>query len=37
MRRRLRHFAPAPLVLLLACGGSDGFTPTEETKLVETD
>jgi hypothetical protein len=31
MRRRATQFAPAALVLLLACGGSDSFTPTEET------
>jgi hypothetical protein len=31
MRRRASRFAPAALVLLLACGGSDSFTPTEET------
>jgi hypothetical protein len=30
MRRRPFRFAPAALVLLLACG-SDSFTPTEET------
>jgi hypothetical protein len=31
MRRRASRFVPAALVLLLACGGSDSFTPTEET------
>jgi hypothetical protein len=31
MRRRASRFAPAALVLLLACGESDSFTPTEET------
>jgi hypothetical protein len=31
MRRRAFRFAPAALLLLLACGGSDSFTPTEET------
>ena len=31
MRRRAFRFAPAALVFLLACGGSDSFTPTEET------
>ncbi len=31
MKRRAPRFAPAALVLLLACGGSDSFTPTEET------
>jgi hypothetical protein len=31
MRRRAVRFAPAALLLLLACGGSDSFTPTEET------
>jgi hypothetical protein len=31
MRRQASRFAPAALVLLLACGGSDSFTPTEET------
>jgi hypothetical protein len=31
MRRRASRFTPAALVLLLACGGSDSFTPTEET------
>jgi hypothetical protein len=31
MKRRASRFAPAALVLLLACGGSDSFTPTEET------
>jgi hypothetical protein len=30
MRRKSSRFAPAALVLLLACGG-DSFTPTEET------
>ncbi len=30
MRLRASRFAPAAVVLLLACG-SDGFTPTEET------
>ena len=28
---RTSRFAPAALGLLLACGGSDSFTPTEET------
>jgi hypothetical protein len=35
MRQRASRFEPAALVLLLAaglaCGGSDSFTPTEET------
>jgi hypothetical protein len=31
MRRRASRFAPAAVVLLLACGGSDSFMPTEET------
>ncbi len=31
MRLQAFRFAPAALVLLLACGGSDSFTPTEET------
>lgn len=31
MRRRASRFAPAALVCLFACGGGDGFTPTEET------
>jgi hypothetical protein len=31
MSRRASRFAPAALVFLLACGGSDSFTPTEET------
>jgi hypothetical protein len=31
MRRRAFRFAPAALLVLLACGGSDSFTPTEET------
>jgi hypothetical protein len=29
--RRAWRFCPAALVLLLACGDSDGFSPTEET------
>ena len=31
MRGRAFRFAPAALLALLACGGSDSFTPTEET------
>lgn len=31
MTRRGSLFAPVALLLLLACGGSDSFTPTEET------
>jgi hypothetical protein len=31
MRRRASRFAPGALLVLLACGGSDSFTPTEET------
>jgi hypothetical protein len=31
MRLKSSRLAPAALVLLLACGGSDSFTPTEET------
>jgi len=31
MRRGASRFALAALVLLLGCGGSDSFTPTEET------
>jgi hypothetical protein len=31
MRPRASRFAPAALAVLLACGGSDSFTPTEET------
>ena len=30
MSRQAYRFAPAALVLLIACGGSDSFTPTEE-------
>jgi hypothetical protein len=31
MRRRAFRFAHAALLVLYACGGSDSFTPTEET------
>jgi hypothetical protein len=31
MIRPASRFAPVALVFLLACGGSEGFTPTEET------
>ncbi|MBA3895118.1 MAG: hypothetical protein H0X69_15780 [Gemmatimonadales bacterium] len=31
MRHRAWRFPPIALGLLLACGGSDGFSPTEET------
>jgi hypothetical protein len=31
LRRRSFRLAPAALLTLLACGGSDSFTPTEET------
>jgi hypothetical protein len=31
MRRRAFRFPQAALLLLLACGGSDSLTPTEET------
>lgn len=31
MKRRASRFAPAALVAVLACGGSDSFSPTEET------
>ena len=31
MRPRASRFASTALVLLLACGGGDSFTPTEET------
>jgi hypothetical protein len=31
MRAQASRFAPAALILLVACGGSDGFTPNEET------
>lgn len=29
--RRTAYLAPATLIMLLACGGGDSFTPTEET------
>jgi hypothetical protein len=31
MTRKASRFASAGMLLLLACGGSDSFTPTEET------
>lgn len=31
MRYRASRFAPGGLLLLLACGGTDTFTPTEES------